>query len=90
MRSQKAVQAGIEKMAGATLGRKAKAVRRELDPLVKAIKGAKSEKGLKRALSPTLLKRLKTDAQEAAGAESGTRAALIGRGAASSKRRMKA
>lgn len=85
MRSQQAVAAGIEKLAGALLGVQAKAIGREMEPLRSAIEAAQSERGLRRALGPTLLRQLGTGAQEQALMESATRAALIGRGAARPK-----
>jgi hypothetical protein len=81
-RSNKEVQAGIEVLAGRSVARMAKGYRRDINPLIAAIKKAKSPEGLKRALGPTRLKEMGTTAEASALADCLTQVALIGRVAA--------
>ena len=78
-RTNKEVQAGIEVLAGRAVGRMAKAYRRDIEPLIKAIQRAKSPEGLRRGLGVTRLKEMGTTAEAEALADCATQAALIGR-----------
>lgn len=79
VRSSKAALAGIEKMAGASLGRASSRYRTDIGPLIEAIRDAKSPEGLKRALSPALARRMGTTAVEQSLGDTLTQAALIGK-----------
>ena len=85
VRSSKAALAGIEKMAGASLGRVSGRYRADIAPLIKAIRDAKSPEGLRRALSPALANRMGTDAVEQSLSDTLTQAALIGKVAGTPK-----
>ena len=85
VRSSKAALAGIEKMAGASLGRVSRGYRSDIGPLIAALRSAKSTDGLKRALSPTLAKRMGTTAIADSLSETLTQAALIGKVAGTPK-----
>ena len=70
MRSQKAVQLVQEKANARAVRRMAKGFRLDIDPLITAIAGAKSAAGMRRAMGPTLLAKMGTDAvSEALGVE---------------------
>lgn len=85
VRSQNAVQAGVERMAGASLGRVGRQYRRDIAPLLDAIESAKSPEGLKRALSPALAARIETTALEESLTDTLTQAAVIGKVAGTHK-----
>ena len=82
IRTNQGVAKAAERLAGRSLGAASKRVRRDLEPLLRAIKNAKGEKDLKRRLGPGLLKALGTDATETALAETGTQVGLAARVAA--------
>ena len=72
----------VERMAGASLGRRSKEYRAGLEPLVKRSRKAKTAEGLMRAMSATLARSLPTEAVGEALGEAMTQAELIGRVAA--------
>lgn len=77
-RSQKEVVAGVDNLAGAALAKSRKAIRKDCEPLIEAIRKAKSPEGLKRSLSGSLVERMGTAGLAEALADVGTQAAMIG------------
>ena len=85
IRSNQGVAKATERLAGRSLGAASKRIRRDFEPLVRAIKNAKGEKDLKRRLGPGLLKQLGTYATETALAETVVQVGLAARVAARPK-----
>ena len=86
--NHKAVLAGTVLLAERAQRKAAKGIRRDLNPLVEAIRKAKSPAGLRKLLSPALAERMGTDGLGDALADAGVQAALIARVAATPKELM--
>jgi len=76
--SHEQVIAGTVLLAERAQRKAEKQIRRDLDPLIEAIKKGKSADGVLRRLSPALVDRMGTKGIEEGVADAGTQAALIG------------
>jgi hypothetical protein len=86
-RDSKTVQAGIEVMAGKGAAKNARRIRKDLGPLIAAVKGAKGAADLQRRLGPGLLKRMGTGGITETVSATGVAAVGIGAVAAEPRRR---
>ena len=77
LRTHKGVLAGTERMGGRTLGQAAKRIRNDMQPLIDAMRSAKSFKDMKRRLGKKVLTRMGTEAQTEALANAAAQAAII-------------